>query len=205
MNSPQRIRDENEYLLALWHQAKAGDKAAFCQLADAQYRPLFAYATHFTDDREFIKDAIQDVFIKIWEKRTTTSIQFVAIYLFKSLRNELLQTFRRRRQPLVSLQNQEVGHLSDWQTVETEIEQREADLQCHDRVRRAIDGLPKRQQEVVFLKFYEGLENDQIAELMDINRQSAANLLYRALCALKSQTSILNYCITTILIIFLQD
>lgn len=193
MNCPQRIRDENDFLLALWQKAKAGDKAAFCQLADVQYRPLFAYATNFTDDREFIKDSIQDVFIRIWEKRTTISIQFVSIYLFKSLRNELLQTFRRRRHPLASLHNQEVSQLSDWQTVETEIEQRETDSQSHDRVRQAIDGLPKRQQEVVFLKFYEGLENDQIAQLMDINRQSVANLLYRALCALKSQVAFLRY------------
>ena len=203
MNTLQRIRDENVHLLALWQKAQAGDKAAFCQLADVQYRPLFAYATHFTDDREFIKDSIQDVFIRIWEKRTTISIQFVSIYLFKALRNELLQTFRRRRQPLAPLHNQEVSHLSDWQTVETEIEQREADSQSHDRVRRAVDGLPKRQQEVVFLKFYEGLENEQIAELMDINRQSVANLLYRALCTLKSQMAFSRYWVITILIIFL--
>jgi RNA polymerase sigma-70 factor (ECF subfamily) len=193
LNSQQRIRDENDYLLALWHKAKAGDKAAFCQLADAQYRPLFAYATNFTDDREFIKDSIQDVFIRIWEKRATISIQFVSIYLFKSLRNELLQSFRRSKQPLASLYNQEVSQLSDWQTVETEIEQSEADSESHDRVRRAIDGLPKRQQEVVFLKFYKGMENDQIAELMDINRQSVANLLYKALCALKSQMAFFRY------------
>ena len=193
MNSQQRIRDENDYLLALWHKAKAGDKAAFCQLADFQYRPLFAYATNFTDDREFIKDSIQDVFIRIWEKRATISIQFVSIYLFKSLRNELLQSFRRSKQPLASFHNQEVSQLSDWQTVETEIEQSEADSESHDRVRRAIDGLPKRQQEVVFLKFYKGMENDQIAELMDINRQSVANLLYKALCTLKSQMAFFRY------------
>lgn len=196
MNSQQRIRDENDFLLALWHKAKAGDKTAFCQLADAQYRPLFAYASHFTDDREFIKDSIQDVFVRIWEKRTTISIQFVSIYLFKSLRNELLQTFRRRKLPLASFQplyNQEVGQLSDWQTIETEIEQNEADSESHDRVRQAIDGLPKRQQEVVFLKFYKGLENDQIAELMDINRQSVANLLYRALGTLKNQMTFFRY------------
>ncbi len=204
MNSQQRIRDENDFLLALWHKAKAGDKAAFCQLADVQYRPLFAYATHFTDDREFIKDSIQDVFVRIWEKRTTISIQYVSIYLFKSLRNELLQTFRRRKQPLASFQslhNQEVSQLSDWQTVETEIEQNEADSESHDRVRRAIDGLPKRQQEAVFLKFYKGLENDQIAELMDINRQSVANLLYRALGTLKNQMTFFRYWLVALVLL----
>lgn len=168
-------------------------------MADVQYRPLFAYATNFTDDREFIKDSIQDVFIQIWEKRVTISIQFVSIYLFKSLRNEPLQSFRRSKQPLASLHNQEVSQLSDWQTVETEIEQSETDSESHNRIRRAIDGLPKRQQEVVFLKFYKGLENDQIVELMDINRQSVANLLYKALCTLKSQMAFLRYWLTALI------
>ena len=191
--NPRYTHNENDYLLALWHKSKAGDKAAFCQLADIQYRSLFAYATNFTNDRECIKDCIQDIFIRIWEKRTTISIQFVSVYLLKSLRNELLQAFRRRKQPLVSLYNQDVSQLSDGHTVETDIERSETDSESYNRVRRAIDSLPKRQQEVVFLKFYEAMENDQIAELMDINRQSVANLLYKALCALKSQMGFFRY------------
>ena len=162
-------------------------------MAERQYRSLFAYATNFTDDRELIKDAIQEVFTRIWEKRTIISIQFVAIYLIKSLRNELLQTLRRTKQPFASLQSQEVGQLSDGQTVETQIEQGEANLESHDRLRRAIDHLPKRQQEALFLKFYQGFDNDQIAALMNINRQSVANLLYKALGTLKSQIAFFRY------------
>lgn len=201
MDQRQRIIDENEYLIKLWHKAQAGDKIAFCQLAETQYSSLFAYATNFTDDREFIKDSIQNIFIRIWERRTATTIQFVAIYLFKSLRNELLQEFRRSKQPFSSVYSEEVSELSDWQTIETEIEQSETDSESHRRIREAIDTLPKRQQEAVFLKFYKGLENDQIAELMDINRQSVANLLYKALCALKSQMTFFTYWIILVLLL----
>ncbi|WP_097128701.1 RNA polymerase sigma factor [Spirosoma fluviale] len=187
MDQRHHIIEENEYLLELWHKAQAGDKGAFCQLAERQYRSLFAYATNFTDDRDFIKDSIQEIFIRIWEKRTTTTIQYVSIYLFKSLRNQLLQEFRRSKPVRSSLNSLEVNELSDWQTVETQIEQVEADSESQYKVRQAINTLPKRQQEVVFLKFYNGLENDQIAALMEINRQSVANLLYKALGTLKSQ------------------
>lgn len=187
MDQRHRVIEENEYLLDLWHQAKGGDKAAFCQLAERQYRSLFAYATNFTEDRDFIKDSIQEIFIRIWEKRGTITIQYVSIYLFKSLRNQLLLEFRRSKHARSSLHEEEVNDLSDWQTIETEIEQSEADSESQFKVRQAISSLPKRQQEVVFLKFYNGLENDQIAALMEINRQSVANLLYKALGALKSQ------------------
>ncbi|GAB4023406.1 RNA polymerase sigma factor [Spirosoma koreense] len=200
MDSQQRLRDENEYLLKLWHRAQAGDKDAFCQLAETQYRLLFSYATNFTTDREFIKDSIQEVFIRIWERRTTLTIQVVSIYLFKALRNQLLQEFRRSTHLLSSFQSEEMTELSDWRTIETDIEQHEADSESQDRVRQAIHTLPKRQQEVVFLKFYKGLENEQIAELMEINRQSVANLLFRALGALKSQMAFFTYWLTTFLI-----
>lgn len=188
-----RIRTENDYLLTLWHQAQAGDKAAFCRLAEQQYRALFTYATQFTDDRAFIKDSIQNVLIRIWEKRTTISPQFVAVYLFKSLRNELVGTLRRNHASFASLPGEAADGWSDGQTIETEIEQHEADAANHRRIQRAIEGLPKRQQEVVFLKFYQGLENEQIARLMDINRQSVANLLCRALDVLKSRMALFTY------------
>ncbi|GAA4413145.1 sigma-70 family RNA polymerase sigma factor [Nibrella viscosa] len=193
METRQRIIDENKHLLELWHQAKAGDKVAYCRLAESQYRSLFTYALNFTDDRDFIKDCLQDIFIHIWENRYTISIQYVSIYLFKSLRNQILQEFRRARKPLSPLYSPEVNNVSDWQTVETDIERDEMDVESRHRVRQAIDTLPKRQQEAVFLKFYEGLENEQIAEVMEINRQSVANLLYKALGALKDQMTFHNY------------
>ncbi|UFH54523.1 RNA polymerase sigma factor [Spirosoma sp. KNUC1025] len=197
MDLQQRLSEENDFLLKLWHRAQAGDKDAFCQLAESQYRSLFSYATNFSTDREFIKDSIQEIFIRIWERRTTLNIQVVSIYLFKSLRNQLMQEFRKPIHTLSSLYSQEVNELSDWQTVETEIEQHETDSESQYKVRQAIHMLPKRQQEVVFLKFYKGLENEQIAELMEINRQSVANLLFRALGSLKSQMAFFTYWLVT--------
>lgn len=193
MDTRQRIINENEQLLDLWQKAKTGDKLAYCRLAESQYRALFTYGLNFTDDRDFVKDCLQEIFIHIWEKRHTLQLQYVSIYFFKSLRNQILQEFRRASRPLSPLYSPEAANISDWQTVETDIERGETDRESRRRVRRAIDSLPKRQQEAVFLKFYEGLENDQIAEVMEINRQSVANLLYKALGALKDQMSVQNY------------
>lgn len=162
---------------------------AFCRLAESQYRSMFRYATNFTSDTDFIKDTIQEVFINIWEKRQTITIQFVAVYFFKSLRNQLFQEFRRSKPSLSSLEADELGELSDWQTIEGNITQEESESESQLKLRQAVDLLPKRQQEVVFLKFYKNLDNEQIADLMEINRQSVANLLYRALTALKGQLS----------------
>jgi RNA polymerase sigma factor (sigma-70 family) len=187
LNKRQRIAEENVHLLNLWQQSQAGDSLAFCQLADKQYRTLFNYAANFTSDREFIKDSIQELLIHIWEKRQTIHIQFVTIYFLKALRNQLLQEFRRNNPANSLLDIDEVGQISDYQTVETEIEQSEIYSENQIKVRSAIDELPRRQKEAVFLKYFEGMDNEQIADLMQVNRQSVANLLFKAITSLKTQ------------------
>lgn len=192
MNKRQRIAEENVHLLNLWQQSQAGDSLAFCQLADKQYRTLFNYATNFTSDREFIKDSIQELLIHIWEKRQNIHIQFVSIYFLKALRNQLLQEFRRNNLANSLLDIDEVGQISDYQTVETEIEQSEIYYENQIKVRSAINELPRRQKEAVFLKYFEGMDNEQIADLMQVNRQSVANLLFKAISFLKSHIQVLS-------------
>ena len=134
--------------------------------------------------------------IHIWEKRQTINIQFVTIYFLKSLRNQLLQEFRRNKHPFLGID--EIDEITDNQTIETEIEENETYSESQRRVRLAINELPKRQKEAIFLKFYEGLENEQIADLMQVNRQSVANLLFKAITTLKSQIPFLSHWILII-------
>ncbi|CAG5068212.1 hypothetical protein DYBT9623_00941 [Dyadobacter sp. CECT 9623] len=192
MNKRQRIAEENTVLLNLWQQSQAGDSLAFCQLADKQYRTLFNYATNFTSDKEFIKDSIQDLLIHIWEKRNNIQIQFVTIYFLRALRNQLMQEFRRNNNALPQLDIEEAGELSDYQTIETEIEQHEVFTENQVKVRTALDDLPRRQKEAIFLKYYEGMDNEQIADLMQVNRQSVANLLFKAINSLKVQMQLIS-------------
>lgn len=186
MNKRQRIAEENAVLLNLWQQSQAGDSLSFCQLADRLYRTLFNYATSYTSDREFIKDSIQELLIHIWEKRETINIQFVSIYFLKAMRNQLLQEFRRNNTARPLLDLDEIDELSDYQTIETEIEKNEVYSKNQVMVRTAINDLPRRQKEAVFLKYFEGMDNEQIADFMQVNRQSVANLLFKAISALKS-------------------
>lgn len=202
MNKRQRIAEENSALLDLWLQSKAGDSVAFCHLADKLYRSLFNYACNFTSDREFAKDSIQELLIHIWEKRNRIEIQFVSIYFLKALRNQLLQEFRRNNNALSFQDIEAAGQLSDYRTIETDIEQKEVSSENQLRVRTAIEDLPKRQKEAVFLKYYEGFDNEQIADMMQVNKQSVANLLFKALSTLKAQISAISWLICSVVSIW---
>ena len=193
MNKRQRIVEENHLLLDLWHQSQSGDSVAFCHLADKLYSTLFNYGMNFTNDREFIKDSIQELLIHIWEKRQKIEIQFVSIYFLRSLRNQLLQEFRKSSNTRIFLDIDEVNQISDYHNIETEIEQNEVYSENQFKVRNAINELPPRQKEAIFFKYFEGMENEQIADVMQVNRQSVANLLFKALSTLKAQIPAISY------------
>ncbi|RYF73519.1 MAG: sigma-70 family RNA polymerase sigma factor, partial [Cytophagaceae bacterium] len=60
---------------------------------------------------------------------------------------------------------------------------------------RALDRLPRRQREAVYLKFYQNMGNEEISKLMDINIQSVYNLIFGALGNLKKHVSIERFAI----------
>lgn len=189
--------DENKHYIALWQQSVAGDKDAFCELVEAHYQVLFNYGTNFTSNRELIKDTLQDLFIHLWEKKETFQIQHLTIYLLRSVRNNLYLSFRNAKTAMVSI-DAELHDQPDDFTIENALIFEEGVSEKKDKVSEAISNLPKRQKEVVFLKFYQGLDNEQIAELMDVNRQSVANLLHKAILNLRLSFDHLHYLMVTI-------
>ncbi|MDG1872019.1 MAG: sigma-70 region 4 domain-containing protein [Flavobacterium sp.] len=50
--------------------------------------------------------------------------------------------------------------------------------------------LPSRQKEALYLRYNQGLSVEQIAELMDVNYQSANNLLHRAVLNLRKDWNV---------------
>jgi RNA polymerase sigma-70 factor (ECF subfamily) len=182
---------KDEMLMAqLWNRFKAGDREAFNQLTRARYWLLFNYGTHFTRDRHLIKDCVQDLFLELWHRRKTIAeTPYVTIYLVKALRYNLLRKLRREQSWRFAEEETfelEIG-FTDGVTAEVEWIAGETIKEANHTIRQAVELLPKRQQEVVFLKFYEGLSNDDIARAMAVEKQTVANFLYRAMTQLRSQ------------------
>lgn len=182
-----KLVPHDEALMAeLWVRFKAGDEQAFDLLTEKRYRTLFNYATRFSRDREFIKDCIQDLFLELWNRRQSiVSTPYVTIYLIKSLRNNLLRKQKQQRQWEYTHDEWD-GEWSDGWTIEEEWITSEFTRESQTQLRQAVQALPKRQQEVIFLKFYEGLSNEAIAQVMEVENQTVANFLYRALSQLRN-------------------
>ena len=69
----------------------------FSQLYDKHVDSLFSFGSKFTSDRELIKDCIQDVFVKLFNKKETLDkVCNIESYLYVSLRNRINDEFRRQ-------------------------------------------------------------------------------------------------------------
>ena len=64
--------------------------------------------------------------------------------------------------------------------------QEEESFDREQLIKRLVSQLPPRQQEAIRLRFVENMEYTQIAELLSMNRQSAQNLVFRAVEKLRS-------------------
>lgn len=172
----------------LWNAFRRGDEVAFGQIAQRFYKSLFSYGVKFSKDREFVKDCLQDLFMELWYKRETLGdTEFVKFYLLKSLRRKIYKESLKHQwltsEDELDFDADDLGELS--------IEQQIIDGETHaiqlQQLTHHLTSLTKRQQEIIYLKFYENLDNESIAQVMSITRQAVANLLYRTLQELKSR------------------
>jgi RNA polymerase sigma factor (sigma-70 family) len=166
--------------LNTWDSFKKGDWSAYTALYEQHYKLLNNYGYKFTRDTSLIEDAIHDLFIKLWtNKRTLGDPPSVKNYLYKSLRSILFRKMQVQSR-FVDLQdedyafNVEISH-------DNQLILNEEELSLQTNIKEVLDKLPGRQQEIVYLRFFEGLSYEEIADIMSIHINSTYKLLYKAL------------------------
>ena len=76
----------------LWQCLKYGNSDSLKELYFRYYNELFQYGLKITNNPSNTKEAIQDLFVYIWEKHTTLNdVRCVKSYLFRSFRNRLIK------------------------------------------------------------------------------------------------------------------
>ena len=166
----------------LWNAFKQGDRQAFDQLFRRYYPVLFQYGTKLCPERVILEDCIQELFIEIWQSRSTTEIQSVKAYLLKALKYKLYRQLNSIRSIRNEDPDKELNFVlsAEHFLIEREDKQRNAML-----VIDAVNGLPSRQKEIIYLRIYQGLSYEEISEVMSINYQVARNLFSQSLKSLR--------------------
>ena len=129
---------------------------AYEENSDALFRQCF-FKVH---DRELAKDILQDTFVKTWVYITKgNTILNMRAFLYKTLNNLVVDQYRRKK--AVSLDV----------LVEDGFEpEAVSDANAHDRLEgekamKLLNEVPEPYKEAVFLRYVNGLELNEIAEI----------------------------------------
>jgi RNA polymerase sigma factor (sigma-70 family) len=162
----------------LWEAFQNGNKNAFEELLRIFYRPMFDFGYQFQKDHDSLSDDIHDLFVSLWDRRSFLKpTDNLKVYLFSALRNQIFRSKKKRH--LTEEFSDEEAESAYYQTeyVETEMIRMENVDEQLSRISYVMQKLTPRQQEILHLRFFENLSNEQISRVLGISEPSVYNLL----------------------------
>ena len=166
-----------------WNNLKNDDPSALGHLYDAYVDKLFISAMYITDDRELAKDALQEVFIEIWQYRKTLGdIGNSKAYLTKILSRIIYKKLRTAR---LFIADEHFDVLSQDENAEEKLITSDVAMEKRKKLNTALSKLTKRQKLILDLSFNQRLTYQQIADRLEMNYQSVNNLIFRTLRRLR--------------------
>lgn len=170
-----------------WYKFIDGDKEALSVLFLHYAKGLVSYGMKIFRDEEIIKDSIQEIFIQLIQNRHKLNRnEKIGGLVYKLLRNKIIDEIRllnrtKKNDNLFSKFNNSVEIDAEQQQIGFE-EENDRDRMINP----ALNRLSVHQKEVLFLKYSNGLNYDQIALVMGISVASTRTMIYRTLKQLKS-------------------
>lgn len=154
----------------LWQRCLDNDHMAFKLLFEQESISLLNYGQKICNNKSDVKDAMQEIFIDLWKNKSNRVIRDINFYLLKALKYRLLKVGTSAK--VVDINSVPIPLLY------TPSRTNNLEYQS-DQLRTIIAQLPHNQQEILHLKFYQGLSNAQIADILDVKYQSVSNSLFR--------------------------
>ena len=175
----------------IWIEFKKGSRSAFIYIYNTYFTELYSYSRQFTHDLDLIKDAIQDLFIRLNDsKERLSNVDNIKFYLYKSIKREIINVLNNRKN--AELRNAEFQALEFQYEVsyEASLIDQQIDEETINNIKQAANNLSTRQREIIFYHFFEGFSISEIKDLMSFSSvQATYNLLNRALEQLKNVVS----------------
>jgi RNA polymerase sigma-70 factor (ECF subfamily) len=151
------------------------DKDAFDNKVLMLSEQLYRMAKSILLDEELAKDCVQDLYLKLWEKRTTLNeIENMPAFAMKVLRNICLDKLRKKIE--ITIEIQEYTSVHDHKPLHETIEQKD----MMRLIKQYINRLPELQKTIVRLRDVEGFEIKEIAEITSSTENAVMANLSRA-------------------------
>jgi RNA polymerase sigma factor (sigma-70 family) len=146
---------------------------AFNRIVEELSNQLYRFALSMQKDEDEAKDAVQDAFAKLWERRDQVNPEKVKSYLFTTVHHKIIDNFRKGKR------QQSIDETQITESVKQETHDLNAVL--HE----ALNTLPEIQRSVILLRDYEGYNYEEIAEMTKLSLAQVKVYIFRGRQKLK--------------------
>lgn len=179
----------------LWSLVQADDQRAFGVLYGRYWQPVWSYAKHAMTDPDDAEDIVQELFMALWEKRSTLQItSSLKAYLYRATLNKVIDRIDRSKYKesyLADLKRtfEEGSYTTDAVLFEKEL---------IERLETCINTMPPKMRAIFTLSRFDMMSHQQISDYLNISRENVNRQIKNALMLLKRNlllvaTIILNY------------
>ncbi|RAV29483.1 RNA polymerase sigma factor [Sinomicrobium soli] len=159
-----------------------GNEKAFEQLFDTYRNILYKYSYSMLGSKPHAEEIVQDVFLKVWQKRETLSPELsFKSYLFTITRNRII-TFLKKAAKDQELR-EVIFYSSRKFTDSTDLHIRETEV---EKIKKeALNLLPPRRRQIFEMSRYEGKSYEEIAKELGLSKNTVRNQMSMALETLR--------------------
>lgn len=172
MESADRLPSDD----VLLEQLRAGNRRAFEVIYRKYWPALYLSAYNILRDRDACKDILQEVFVKLWTRRSEVHIHALESYLHTAVRFKVLTAVKNSGRKVI-IEEGELERLAGTTALNDTLSQQD----IHRLLDREIAGLPRRCREVFVLSRKEHLSNKEIARRLGITPKTVENQITLAL------------------------
>lgn len=186
MKRQEKITTEKKEEGEIWKDFQQGCEVSFTWLHQKYYPDLYYYALKITGTEDLAKNVIQELFLYLWKNKDKLGeVTHIKQYLLFSLRRHAIRLVQKEKKQLHLVANGQQDIPGFIFSSEDVVIIKETEVLNEEKVVKALNQLSPRQREVIYLRYFDGLTNEEIAQVMSLNYQSVLNCLGRALTNLK--------------------
>lgn len=176
-----------------WRRIQQGEEEAFRQLYEQYADLLYGYGMKIAGDEALVTEAIQSLFVYIFEKRETCAVpQSISAYLCVSLRHMIVNELKKENSGLLrSLEDVDANEYPFELEIdiETAIIRSELEKEQLEMLQNELNALTKQQREVLYLKYYKKMDSEEIARVMGLTPRTVYNTTHMAITRLRERLS----------------